>query len=123
MVKNGILLVISSLCLANFSFSQNKSDSSSCHPDVRIVQVFSPNADGLNDCFDIRFLKKVEKYKLLVYNRWGQLVFETKKVEDCWNGRSNNKDCPDGTYFWTLNFTFENTDEEISCNGYVTLIR
>lgn len=47
---------------------------------------FTPNNDGLNDCFGIRYWGVVEELDFSIYNRWGEMVFHTKKAGDCWNG-------------------------------------
>jgi len=48
---------------------------------------FTPNADGRNDTFGaIGDLGLIKNYKMVVYNRWGQLVFETTNAFDKWKG-------------------------------------
>lgn len=50
---------------------------------------FTPNNDGLNDCFGIKYWGNVSEIEFSVFNRWGQRVFYSKKVGDCWNGMHN----------------------------------
>jgi gliding motility-associated-like protein len=53
---------------------------------LQVPNSFTPNGDGLNDCFGIRHWGNVEIISFTIYNRWGEPVFTTKKSTDCWNG-------------------------------------
>jgi len=48
---------------------------------------FTPNNDGLNDCYGIKYPGLTDKFELSIYNRWGERIFYTKNPADCWNGR------------------------------------
>ena len=66
---------------------------------VITANVFTPDNDGFNDCFHFDGgLNECSEYTLVIYNRWGQKVFETKDFNTCWNGNINNgkKECPEG---------------------------
>ncbi|HEV8273365.1 MAG TPA: gliding motility-associated C-terminal domain-containing protein [Chitinophagaceae bacterium] len=47
---------------------------------------FTPNKDGLNDCYRVSHWGIIENIELSIYNRWGQLVFFTKDSNQCWDG-------------------------------------
>jgi len=47
---------------------------------------FTPNKDGLNDCYRVRLWGVIENIEFSIYNRWGQLVFFTKDATQCWDG-------------------------------------
>lgn len=47
---------------------------------------FTPNKDGLNDCFGIKYWGAIRELDFRIYNRWGQLVFITKNPGGCWDG-------------------------------------
>ncbi|QMU28948.1 T9SS type B sorting domain-containing protein [Adhaeribacter radiodurans] len=86
-----------------------------------IPTAFSPNNDGLNDVFVIkgRFIQSVQ---LKIYNRWGQVIFESKNPGEGWNGKINNQDAPVGTYIFS--FTAQDLDgHTIQRKGSVTLIK
>ena len=51
-----------------------------------VPNAFTPNNDGINDCFGIRNWGQVNLQEFAIYNRWGQMVFETKNPSDCWDG-------------------------------------
>ncbi|MBS1668860.1 MAG: gliding motility-associated C-terminal domain-containing protein [Bacteroidetes bacterium] len=56
-----------------------------------VPNAFTPNGDGLNDCFGIRKWGPVTVIEFSIFNRWGQLVFSTKNPTDCWDGTYNGK--------------------------------
>jgi gliding motility-associated-like protein len=66
-------------------------------------------------------LIECEEYKLQIFNRWGEKVFETDDPEDCWNGgvHNNSNLLPSGTYFYLV-WHGENNDP---ISGIVELIK
>jgi gliding motility-associated-like protein len=71
-----------------------------------IFNSFSPGSDGYNDIFKIGHKGGSFNYNMMVYNRWGALVYETqnasiKDQSKFWNGKVMNsgEDCPEGSYF------------------------
>ena len=81
---------------------------------------FSPNEDGTNDFFDY-YNFGFEKVWLRIYNRWGQLVYETDLPHDGWNGKFNDLNCSMGVYVYTAIATAKG--KEYSFKGNFTLIR
>jgi gliding motility-associated-like protein len=67
---------------------------------VAIPNAFSPNSDGINDLFRLIFLCPIELEYFRVYNRWGQLLFETAAVDQGWNGMYKMKNCDLGVYVY-----------------------
>ena len=68
--------------------------------DIRVPTAFTPNGDGHNDYLDY-FLIGIEKFKrFLVFNRWGQLLFETTDPKQRWDGLFKGKKQPVETYVW-----------------------
>jgi gliding motility-associated-like protein len=70
---------------------------------ISVPNVFTPNMDGINDCYRFDGISnECDEIELFIYNRWGQLVFSTKKPSDCWNGKLFNTgdDLPEGVYFY-----------------------
>ena len=70
-----------------------------------LPNTFTPNGDEINDCFDLRKKLDFEECSVWkVYNRWGELIFESTSGEHCWNGRrkGDGDPCPVGTYFYIL---------------------
>jgi gliding motility-associated-like protein len=81
--------------------------------------VITPNGDGLNDSLDINgYYKTCQEYNLLIYNRWGQVVYEQTISSPSFAGKSNTDlDLVDGIYFYTLTYG------ENRKNGFIHVIR
>ena len=92
--------------------------------DCEIPNVFTPNNDGQNDNFRIRGLDGLMGSRLVIYNRYGTVVFQDETLSDAefelvWNGRHNNgNSAAEGTYQWVLI-----RPDGISDRGQLTLIR
>lgn len=48
---------------------------------------FTPNNDGLNDCYGIKYWGIIQELEFSIYNRWGERIFFTRNPRDCWDGR------------------------------------
>ena len=76
--------------------------------DCVVPNVFTPDASGDNDNFRIRGLDGYMGSRLMIYNRYGTIVFQDETATDAefelvWNGRyDNGNDAPEGTYQWVL---------------------
>ncbi len=68
-----------------------------------IFNGFSPNGDGINETFTIDGIEDFPNNKVQIFNRWGNMVFEQNGYKGQWDGTWNNKDLPNGTYFYLLN--------------------
>jgi gliding motility-associated-like protein len=62
---------------------------------------FSPNGDGLNDEFKFKGVG-IKSFNLLIYNRWGELMFETDNINNGWNGTLKGKEIPVGVYVYKV---------------------
>jgi len=86
---------------------------------------FSPDGDNINDKFFIKGHNiDAEKYKLIIYNRWGEEIFVTEDPNDEWDGKvqGTNSVCKLGTYTWLAIFKDEAGIEHAE-TGAVTIIR
>lgn len=93
-------------------------------PEIReLANVFTPNNDGLNDCLHINDVAGFKKVELLIFNRWGTVVFKSQNPNDCWNGNDPSGNALNaGVYFFVLQGT-SNCEEDIEQHGTITLIR
>ena len=66
-----------------------------------IPNVFTPNGDGKNDRFIIP-LQGMASYTLVIYNRWGAKLFESTDPSKGWDGTTEGKPVPDGTYYFIV---------------------
>ncbi len=86
---------------------------------------FTPNGDGLNDGFIGKgYLEGATNFRMTIWNRWGEKVFETTNPNEDWNGRAQNTGgmSPAGVYVYLLSFTGPR-GEPFEYKGYATLIR
>ncbi|WP_118972059.1 gliding motility-associated C-terminal domain-containing protein [Taibaiella koreensis] len=89
-----------------------------------IPNAFSPNGDGKNDQFNIKQTCPADKYKLQIFNRWGELVFTTLSVANSWDGFYNGSPAESGAYFYVLQaWPSDPAQGEIRLKGDLTLIR
>ena len=90
-------------------------------PNVFIPNAFSPNGDGTNDrlCFKGDF---ITYFYIAIYTRWGEKVFETHDIHDCWDGRYNDNWCMPGVYTYTCQIRCE-AGQQNYLKGDITLIR
>jgi len=97
-------------------------------PFYTLPNTFTPNLDGANDLFKPFPYKFIDQIDLRVFNRWGQVVFETTDPEINWDGKNlAGSDLADGVYYYTcrvfesrLDGVFENPT---ILSGYIELIR
>lgn len=67
-----------------------------------LPNAFSPNGDGINDCFGLKYFGQVTQLQFLIYNRWGELVFATSNPNDCWDGTYKGKPCNPGNFVYYI---------------------
>jgi gliding motility-associated-like protein len=70
--------------------------------DIYIPNAFSPNNDGLNDTWNIPALEAYPGFELLVFNRYGEVVFENRGTVRPWDGRYKSTDLPMGAYVYII---------------------
>lgn len=63
---------------------------------------FTPNGDGVNDGFRPLIYGNEESYELRIFNRWGQMIFQTTNPKGYWNGAFGGKACDMGTYYYMV---------------------
>ncbi len=109
--------------------SQNCSDTltkpirvlSNCYIDV--ATAFTPNGDGLNDYLYPINAFKANNLLFRVYNRFGQIVFQTTDFTQKWDGLFKGLPQESGTYAWTLQYIYADTGEPFFKKGTSVLIR
>ena len=67
-----------------------------------MADAFTPNGDGLNDCFGLKGWNGILKIDFSIFNRWGQRIFETNDINGCWDGTFNGFSQPVGTYVYEI---------------------
>lgn len=91
-------------------------------PLFEMPNVFSPNGDNVNDRFGLFTLAQLDSYNCKVFNRWGQVVFETtSSTQPFWDGTYNNNVAPADVYIYQANFEIGGVQYERE--GNITLVR
>ena len=91
-------------------------------PDIFVPTAFTPNKDGKNDLLKPTCVGISQLDYFRIYNRWGQLLFETKDPERGWDGSINGAEQSSGTFVFMAKGT-DYTGKIIVKNGTVVLIR
>lgn len=89
---------------------------------VFIPTAFSPNGDQNNDMFWLHGLEPQQTFEFRVFNRWGQIVFETTTMSNGWDGTTNGKPNPSDVYAYMIVVTNPDGTSE-SKSGNITLMR
>ena len=92
---------------------------------VHVPNAFTPDESGINDVFrPIVLGVEPEQYAFMIFDRWGQILFETNDPATGWNGRfSDGGEVPIGVYVWKLIAKDRITTNRIERIGHVTLVR
>lgn len=71
-------------------------------PQIFLPNIFTPNGDGINDCFGPLSNKLITIEQFQIFNRWGALIFSTKNKDSCWDGKYNGTPTAAGVYTYYL---------------------
>lgn len=96
-----------------------------CQPIFFVPNAFTINGDGLNDYFSI-YTKNVTALKFTIVDRWGEVLFETDKVDFIWDGTYKNQALPEGVYQWMGSFEGYSFDGKIlteNKKGFIQILR
>lgn len=88
---------------------------------VYFPNAFTPNGDGKNEIFKVVTDNRLQEYHLLIFNRWGQKIFESNDPAKGWDGTVGGKRMVTGTYIWRC--WYKKSNETTSMSGSVILIR
>lgn len=90
-----------------------------------VPNTFTPDGDAYNETFLPIFTSGFDPFdfNLLIFNRWGEILFESNNHEVGWDGKYGGKIVKDGTYIWKIEFKTKYTDERQVHHGHVNLLR
>lgn len=90
-------------------------------PIIHVPNVFTPNGDGNNDVFfiDTEF---VEELDLLIFNRWGNTLYQSSSINHGWDGLQNGNEASEGVYFFRYKAVGIN-GSVVEGHGHLTLVR
>ena len=88
-----------------------------------VPNTFTPNGDEVNNVFEVKLLCDFSDFHLLIFNRWGEIIFESYNLKYGWDGTYNNKIVVDGVYVYKLDFLDNHTNTKHEITGHVNLIK
>ena len=92
---------------------------------IYIPNTFTPDGNELNQVFLPVFTSGFDQYdyELLIFNRWGNLIFESNDHKMGWDGTFNNAYAQNGTYSWIIRYGNVETDKKTEIRGFVTILK
>ena len=86
---------------------------------------FTPDGNEHNQLFGPIITEGIDinGFIFTIYNRWGQIIWETHDLDGRWDGTYNGKMCQDGIYTWKIVFNVLGNDEKIQNTGHLSIIK
>ncbi len=125
----------SNINISNATYTVTVTDANNCSKQLEITldcftalfipELYSPNGDGKNDKFEIKGIYNYPNNKIMIFNRWGSLVYQKEKYNNEWDGKPNvntgtgKELLPSGTYY--VVFDFGDNGKTKTYNGFVQL--
>ena len=81
---------------------------------------FTPDGDNFNDVWNLKELSSYPDNVVKIYNRWGNLIFESTGYQESWEGTFNGEPLPSGSYFYIIDL---NVGELKPFTGSITIIK
>ena len=89
-----------------------------------LPDAFTPNGDGKNDIYRLRWKGDISKLQFSIYNRFGERVFVSYQADVGWDGTYHGRPCEMGVYFYVVKFICgSNGNNNVEYKGDVTLVR
>ena len=115
----------------NMTFTVTFSDINGCtaadsvsvyyDPIIYVPNTFTPDDNEFNQGFRV-VASNIRSFELLIFNRWGELIYTLNDLSDYWDGSYNGFVCQDGTYVWKLTY-YDFKDKKYTLTGHVNLLR
>ena len=124
-VSNGGTYYLTVIDANNCSYSDTITVdiSDKCSETLYVPNVFTPNGDNLNETFYVYGLG-IDNYEIQIYNRWGNLVYESIDIEEEWNGTTQNgMDAPTGVYVYVISYRKDGSADYRKAQGHITIMR
>ena len=90
-----------------------------------VPNTFTPDGDLFNETFKPIFTAgfDIYQYNLIIFNRWGEIIFESNDAEIGWDGTYGGKACQDGTYIWQVTYKELGKDKRNELRGHFNLVK
>lgn len=95
----------------------------SCEDCIVLPNAFTPVTGSATNIFKPLLKCPVDEFNIRIYNKWGNLVFQTNNINDGWNGRSNFEWAPQGVYIYVVEYRARGKKQQQQLTGNVTLLR
>jgi gliding motility-associated-like protein len=92
-----------------------------CH--ILVPNSFTPNQQAPNELFGPAINCDIDQYKLQIYNRWGEQIFESLDYGEKWDGTYENKPVAEGAYVWILVYRHRNQTKRTTKSGTTRVLR
>ncbi len=90
---------------------------------IYIPNAFTPDSDGLNDFFKVETVIEFKEFKLMIFDRTGELIFESSDINRGWDGTFKGKAVPMGVYVYIVKGIIKDSNELINREGIVTVLK
>ena len=98
-------------------------DAKFCFCDIYAPNTFTPDGDERNNTFGIVSPCPLYKFEMLIFNRWGEVVFETTDINEGWDATYKGKNVQDGMYTWKITYDYaDQKDDPQKLSGHVTVL-
>ncbi len=90
--------------------------------DYKVIpsNIITPDGNGMNDTWIVKYIEKYPDCEVFVFNRWGEEIYYTPSYQNNWNATNKNGDIlPDGTYYYLIKFK----NSKINYKGAITVLR
>ena len=91
-----------------------------CYRSIYFPTAFSPNGDNKNDTYKPGATGILQSYSLIIYNRYGNIVFHTNDINIGWDGKYQNK-VQAGGYTWICTYTFRSRVQQTESGSFILL--
>jgi gliding motility-associated-like protein len=88
-----------------------------------VPTAFSPNGDGTNDLLSLIKIGNASLINFIIFNRWGEIIFQTKNESQGWNGTYKGLEEEIGVFVFLLKYRDNDSGKELTAAGNITLIR
>jgi gliding motility-associated-like protein len=94
-----------------------------CDCNFFVPNAFSPNGDGVNDSFGPTYSCDIIYFELQVFNRWGELIYQTTDINAPWEAKINNEPLPLGAYIYKIRYQKSRSVRFENLQGTVLLLK
>lgn len=89
---------------------------------VYIPNAFTPDGDGVNDAFGVEE-SGIDDFSMEIFNRWGELIYQTDNIQNKWNGEINGEKCKQDAYVYVVKAKGVDDIAYTTFRGSVSLLR